>query len=109
MKLGLVNVNLTCWAISFLCYLIFLFAKVEDPVAGRVNISSLATAKQHLSGFHLIPPQMMFGVLKEGCTYAATVVLKNVGINFSRLVHIPSNLVFNCQNVHCLLTVSLFI
>ncbi|XP_040563022.1 sperm-associated antigen 17 isoform X2 [Gallus gallus] len=58
--------------------------KVEDPVAGRVNISSLATAKQHLSGFHLIPPQMMFGVLKEGCTYAATVVLKNVGINFSR-------------------------
>uniref|UniRef100_A0A669QRP4 Sperm associated antigen 17 n=1 Tax=Phasianus colchicus TaxID=9054 RepID=A0A669QRP4_PHACC len=58
--------------------------KVEDPASGRVNISSLATAKQHLSGFHLIPPQMMFGVLKEGCTYAATVILKNVGINFSR-------------------------
>ncbi|XP_052558893.1 sperm-associated antigen 17 [Tympanuchus pallidicinctus] len=58
--------------------------KVEDPAAGRVNISSLARAKQHLSDFHLIPPQMMFGVLKEGCTYAATVILKNVGINFSR-------------------------
>uniref|UniRef100_G1NN56 Sperm associated antigen 17 n=1 Tax=Meleagris gallopavo TaxID=9103 RepID=G1NN56_MELGA len=58
--------------------------KVEDPAAGRVNISSLATAKQHLSGFHLIPPQMMFGILKEGCTYAATVIMKNVGINFSR-------------------------
>ncbi|OXB76247.1 UNVERIFIED_CONTAM: hypothetical protein H355_014655 [Colinus virginianus] len=58
--------------------------KVEDPVAGRVNTSSLATPKQHLSGFHLIPPRVMFGVLKEGCTYAATVILKNVGIDFSR-------------------------
>ncbi|XP_021252658.1 sperm-associated antigen 17 isoform X3 [Numida meleagris] len=58
--------------------------KVEDPVAGRVNTSSLATAKQHLSGFHLIPSRVMFGVLKEGCTYAATVILKNVGIDFSR-------------------------
>ncbi|NXJ08146.1 SPG17 protein, partial [Odontophorus gujanensis] len=58
--------------------------KVEDPAAGRVNISSLATAKQHLSGFHLIPPRVMFGVLKERCTYAATVILKNVGIDFSR-------------------------
>lgn len=101
--------NLLGHQFSLLSNISILFAKVEDPVAGRVNISSLATAKQHLSGFHLIPPQMMFGVLKEGCTYAATVVLKNVGINFSRLVHIPSNLVFNCQNVHCLLTVSLFI
>ncbi|XP_015729675.1 sperm-associated antigen 17 isoform X2 [Coturnix japonica] len=58
--------------------------KVEDPASGRINISSLATTKQDLSGFHLIPPQMIFGVLKEGCTYAGTVFLKNVGINFSR-------------------------
>ncbi|KAM9301129.1 sperm-associated antigen 17 [Morus bassanus] len=57
--------------------------KIEDPVAGRVNTSSLAT-RQHLSGFHLIPPRVTFGVLKEGCTYAATVILKNVGVNFSR-------------------------
>uniref|UniRef100_A0A663FH94 Sperm associated antigen 17 n=2 Tax=Accipitrinae TaxID=8955 RepID=A0A663FH94_AQUCH len=58
--------------------------KVEDPVAGNVNTSSLATSRQHLSGFHLIPPRVMLGVLKEGCTYAATVILKNVGVNFSR-------------------------
>ncbi|NWI28153.1 SPG17 protein, partial [Sula dactylatra] len=57
--------------------------KIEDPVAGRVNTSSLAT-RQHVSGFHLIPPRVTFGVLKEGCTYAATVILKNVGVNFSR-------------------------
>ncbi|XP_050750257.1 sperm-associated antigen 17 [Gymnogyps californianus] len=57
--------------------------KIEDPVAGKVNTSSLAT-RQHLSGFHLIPPRVMLGVLKEGCTYAATVILKNVGVNFSR-------------------------
>ncbi|NXE27236.1 SPG17 protein, partial [Ardeotis kori] len=57
--------------------------KIEDPVAGKVNTSSLVT-RQHLSGFHLIPSRVMLGVLKEGCTYAATVILKNVGVNFSR-------------------------
>ncbi|NXN57868.1 SPG17 protein, partial [Rynchops niger] len=58
--------------------------KIEDPVAGKVNTSSLATTRQHLSGFHLIPPRVMLGVLKEGCTYVTTVILKNVGVNFSR-------------------------
>ncbi|KFV69590.1 Sperm-associated antigen 17, partial [Dryobates pubescens] len=58
--------------------------KIEDPVAGKVNTSSLATARQQLSDFHLIPPRVTFGVLKEGCTYAATVILKNVGVNFLR-------------------------
>ncbi|NXF35758.1 SPG17 protein, partial [Nyctibius bracteatus] len=58
--------------------------KIEDPVAGKVNTSSLATTRQQLSGFHLIPPRMMLGVLKEGCTYAGTVILKNVGVDFIR-------------------------
>ncbi|KFP77012.1 Sperm-associated antigen 17, partial [Apaloderma vittatum] len=58
--------------------------KIEDPAAGKVNTSSLATAREPLSGFHLIPSRVMLGVLKEGCTYAATVILKNVGVNFSR-------------------------
>ncbi|NXN41427.1 SPG17 protein, partial [Rhinoptilus africanus] len=58
--------------------------KIEDPVAGKVNTSSLATTRQHLSGFHLIPPKVTLGVLKEGCTYVTTVILKNVGVNFSR-------------------------
>ncbi|NWW16710.1 SPG17 protein, partial [Falcunculus frontatus] len=57
--------------------------KMEDPVAGKVSISSLAT-RQDLTGFHLIPPRVTFGVLKEGCTYATTVIMKNVGVNFSR-------------------------
>ncbi|NWI83585.1 SPG17 protein, partial [Dryoscopus gambensis] len=57
--------------------------KIEDPVAGKISISSLAT-RQDLTGFCLIPPQVTFGVLKEGCTYATTVILKNVGVNFSR-------------------------
>ncbi|XP_071617247.1 sperm-associated antigen 17 isoform X2 [Heliangelus exortis] len=58
--------------------------KIEDPVAGKMNTFSLATTRQPLRDFHLIPPKVMFGVLKEGCTYAATVILKNVGMNFSR-------------------------
>ncbi|RMC07637.1 hypothetical protein DUI87_17113 [Hirundo rustica rustica] len=57
--------------------------KIEDPASGKVSISSLAT-RQDLSSFHLIPPRVTFGVLKEGCTYATTVIMKNVGVNFSR-------------------------
>ncbi|XP_051634587.1 sperm-associated antigen 17 isoform X9 [Manacus candei] len=57
--------------------------KIEDPVAGKIKTSSLAT-RQDLNGFHLIPPRVTFGVLKEGCTYATTVIMKNVGVNFSR-------------------------
>lgn len=35
-------------------------------------------------GFHLLPPSVKFGVLKEGHTYEATVKLKNVGVDFCR-------------------------
>ncbi|NXX21384.1 SPG17 protein, partial [Podargus strigoides] len=58
--------------------------KIEDPVTGKVNTSSLATRQEPLSGFHLIPPRVTFGVLREGCTYATTVIMKNIGVNFSR-------------------------
>ncbi|KAF7238117.1 Sperm-associated antigen 17 [Varanus komodoensis] len=58
--------------------------KGEDPVSGRVHTCSVAAASQQLSGFLLIPPKVTFGVLKEGCTYAATVALKNVGMDFCR-------------------------
>nr|XP_023417022.1 sperm-associated antigen 17 [Cavia porcellus] len=64
-------------------------AKVQDPVAGKVNTSSIASAainntkSSHL-GFHLLPPSVKFGVLKEGHTYATTVKLKNIGVDFSR-------------------------
>ncbi|KAM6309773.1 sperm-associated antigen 17 [Podargus strigoides] len=58
--------------------------KIEDPVTGKVNTSSLATRQEPFSGFHLIPPRVTFGVLREGCTYATTVIMKNIGVNFSR-------------------------
>ena len=35
-------------------------------------------------GFHLLPPAVKFGVLEEGHTYATTVKLKNVGVDFCR-------------------------
>ncbi|XP_077030356.1 sperm-associated antigen 17 isoform X2 [Agelaius phoeniceus] len=57
--------------------------KIEDPASGKVSTSSLAT-RQDLTKFHLIPPRVIFGVLKEGCTYATSVTMKNVGVNFSR-------------------------
>ncbi|NXQ43198.1 SPG17 protein, partial [Catharus fuscescens] len=57
--------------------------KIEDPASGKLSTSSLAT-RQDLTGFHLNPSMVTFGVLKEGCTYATTVIMKNVGVNFSR-------------------------
>ncbi|NXC96372.1 SPG17 protein, partial [Certhia familiaris] len=57
--------------------------KIEDPASGKVSTSSVAT-RQDLTSFHLIPPRVTFGVLKEGCVYATTVILKNIGVNFSR-------------------------
>ncbi|KAJ6658283.1 hypothetical protein lerEdw1_020555 [Lerista edwardsae] len=63
---------------------------VDDPIAGKIKTCNVAAAIQHLSGFLLIPPKVSFGVLKEGCTYAATVVLKNVGVNFCRFASITN-------------------
>ncbi|XP_021121416.1 sperm-associated antigen 17 isoform X5 [Heterocephalus glaber] len=64
-------------------------AKVQNPVGGKVNTSSIASAainnvKSPPWGFHLLPPSVKFGVLKEGHTYATTVKLKNAGVDFSR-------------------------
>ncbi|KAM9003095.1 sperm-associated antigen 17 [Sarcophilus harrisii] len=63
--------------------------KVEDCVGGRVYTSSIARAamnntKQSSFVFHLIPPEVNFGILKEGHTYITTVKLKNVGVDFCR-------------------------
>ncbi|XP_044531471.1 sperm-associated antigen 17 [Gracilinanus agilis] len=63
--------------------------KVEDSVGGRVNTSSVAAAalnsvKPPPYGFHLLPPEVNFGVLKEGQTYATTVKLRNIGVDFCR-------------------------
>ncbi|XP_005076718.1 sperm-associated antigen 17 [Mesocricetus auratus] len=64
-------------------------AKVEDSVGGKVNTSSIASAAIYNTnaspfGFHLLPPSVKFGVLKEGHTYATIVKLKNVGVDFCR-------------------------
>ncbi|XP_027464965.2 sperm-associated antigen 17 isoform X7 [Zalophus californianus] len=63
--------------------------KVRDLVGGRVKTSSVASAainnvNSSPFGFHLLPPSVKFGVLKEGHTYATTVKLKNVGVDFCR-------------------------
>ncbi|XP_019404212.1 PREDICTED: sperm-associated antigen 17 isoform X6 [Crocodylus porosus] len=58
--------------------------KIEDPIGERVNISSHGTVTKCLSGFLLIPAKVTFGVLKEGCTYSTTAILKNVGVDFLR-------------------------
>ncbi|DAA31586.1 TPA: sperm associated antigen 17 [Bos taurus] len=64
-------------------------AKAQDSVGGRVRTSSVASAainniNSSPFGFHLLPPAVKFGVLEEGHTYATTVKLKNVGVDFCR-------------------------
>ncbi|XP_058158951.1 sperm-associated antigen 17 isoform X2 [Dasypus novemcinctus] len=63
--------------------------QVHDSVGGKVNTSSVASAAINNAnsspfGFHLLPSSVKFGVLEEGHTYATTVKLKNVGVDFCR-------------------------
>ncbi|XP_069862546.1 sperm-associated antigen 17 isoform X2 [Dipodomys merriami] len=63
--------------------------KIHDCVGGKVNTSSIASAVKNNAkaspfGFYLLPPSVKFGVLKEGQTYAATVKLQNIGVDFCR-------------------------
>ena len=67
---------------------LFQFYEVEDPVRRRVQTVSVTGGDQeqmeNLRGFELLPAQVSFGVLKEGCTYVHSVLLKNVGIDSCR-------------------------
>ena len=57
---------------------------MEEPVRRKVLTSSTISAGPKLRGFEVIPDQVDFGVLREGLTYAAKFVLKNVGLDFCR-------------------------
>ncbi len=61
------------------------FAAIEDPVRRQVHTSSTTAAiGRIIRGLEVLPERVDFGVLKEGCTYAYTVALKNVGIDSCR-------------------------
>ena len=61
---------------------------MEAPVRRRVHTVSVTGGDQQrlesLRGFELLPAQVTFGVLKEGCTYEQSFHLKNVGIDSCR-------------------------
>ncbi|XP_022082066.1 sperm-associated antigen 17-like isoform X2 [Acanthaster planci] len=67
------------------------FQVLEDPVRRKVNTSSIAGAEakgiaplSKMRGFELVPGEVHFGTLREGCTYAFSVHLKNCGIDTCR-------------------------
>ncbi|XP_018425052.1 PREDICTED: sperm-associated antigen 17 [Nanorana parkeri] len=61
------------------------FAAVEDPVRRRVSTSSTTPPANSIPrGFHLTPAVAQFGTLREGYTYAMTVIIKNIGVDFCR-------------------------
>ena len=67
------------------------FAEVEDPVRRKVNNVAWtgATTKgcetmRKMRGLSVLPQQLDFGVLKEGCTYSFNVGLQNTGIDACR-------------------------
>ena len=51
--------------------------KVQTVSVVGKNVASMR-------GFELFPREVDFGILKEGCTYIHSVVLKNVGIDSCR-------------------------
>uniref|UniRef100_A0A4W3H185 Sperm associated antigen 17 n=1 Tax=Callorhinchus milii TaxID=7868 RepID=A0A4W3H185_CALMI len=66
------------------------FAVIEDPVRRKVNTVSIAgplasgLLREPVRGFELFPREVNFGVLREGFTYAFTVLVKNVGVDSCR-------------------------
>uniref|UniRef100_A0A4W5S0A2 Sperm associated antigen 17 n=1 Tax=Hucho hucho TaxID=62062 RepID=A0A4W5S0A2_9TELE len=61
------------------------FLCVEEPVRRKVKTVSV-TGGQQLAprGFELLPAEVLFGNLKEGCTYSVPVLMKNVGFHTCR-------------------------
>ncbi|XP_031675388.1 sperm-associated antigen 17 isoform X3 [Oncorhynchus kisutch] len=61
------------------------FLCVEEPVRRKVKTVSV-TGGQQLAprGFELLPAEVQFGTLKEGCSYSVPVLMKNVGFHTCR-------------------------
>ena len=70
---------------------IFQYYQIEDPVRRHVkNMVIVGATKQgqaqlrQMQGLNVFPEEVNFGVLKEGCTYAFLVQLKNTGVDCCR-------------------------
>lgn len=62
---------------------LFQFLTVEEPVRRKLHTSSVAAAVI-ARGFEVLPEEIEFGVLREGCTYGYTVTLRNTGVDSCR-------------------------
>ena len=67
------------------------FTEVEDPVRRKLNNMAWTGATtrgcetmRRMRGLSVLPLQLDFGLLKEGCTYNFTVSLQNTGIDACR-------------------------
>ena len=79
------------WDFHFSIFIFPQFMEVEDPVRRRIHTVSVTGGDPvsqdrvaNLRGFELLPPRISFGMLKEGCTYLHSVLLKNIGIDSCR-------------------------
>ncbi|KAJ8339897.1 hypothetical protein SKAU_G00345300 [Synaphobranchus kaupii] len=66
------------------------FLLVEEPVRRKVRTASVRGSQSNgilltpPRGFQLLPAEVDFGVLREGCTYCVMVIMKNVGVDSCR-------------------------
>ncbi|KAM9397205.1 sperm-associated antigen 17 isoform 6-T6 [Salvelinus alpinus] len=60
------------------------FLCVEEPVRRKVKTASVTGGQLVPRGFELLPAEVQFGALKEGCTYSVPVLMKNVGFHTCR-------------------------
>lgn len=90
-QLSITMVIITGLYVTYYSFDRFQFQAVEEPVRRKVMTSSLAgkttvgDAKISTNrGFELVPGEVFFGELREGCTYAMVIHLKNIGIDSCR-------------------------
>ena len=65
------------------CCCFLQFSEIEDAIHRKVHTSSTMNGGI-VRGFEVQPQCLQFGVIKEGYTYARTLILKNVGIDSCR-------------------------
>lgn len=55
---------------------------MTSSLAGRTTVGDPKISTNR--GFELVPGEVFFGELREGCTYAMVIHLKNIGIDSCR-------------------------
>lgn len=60
------------------------FPSLDEPLRTKDRTVSLGGPSAVVRGFHLLPPSVDFGTLREGTSSVVTVAMRNVGVDTCR-------------------------